>query len=63
MKPISLSDDREDPRLRYGMEPARPEEDSYQRELVPGCDERVPLHPSVADRSWGESSDEADGEA
>lgn len=43
--------------------PPRPEEEDYWRSMQPAHDELVPLHLSVADGSWGESSDEADGEA
>lgn len=57
--------DAEDPRARYGLEPDPPEEVARLRELVPGADEfhRVPLHPSQADRCFGEGSDDEDGDA
>lgn len=46
------SPDREDPRERYGTEPASLEEREYLESLVPGFEDEhlVPLHPSVADR-------------
>jgi hypothetical protein len=58
------SDEHLEDLRRYGMDPD-PRADDYFRDMTPGMDEHhVPLHPSVADGSWGEAADDdADGEA
>jgi hypothetical protein len=53
----------EDDRRRYGRDPD-PRDAAHLRDYIAGADEHhVPLHPSVADRTWGEAAEDEAGEA